>query len=460
MLMRGYWKKRVVLISAVLSQLCCVTGATPLAGTVGVTQPPGRRLQVVAGLDAGTALQFKTVMEALAVAQPGDTVVLREGVYREAVRFPRSGLADRPIVVMAQPGEHVVLDGAQVDIPRWQGLISILNESYIVIQGLEVRNSSQRGVVAYSRDGNTTGIVIQDCVVSHTEGAGIVLEQVKDCRVENSEAGYAGNGSPGFLLNRCENIDLFGCRAHHNGQGGGGTAQGFLIYEGRNLRLQNCLAEKNVRDGFDIGGGQMGATGVSLKQCVSRQNGEDGVGINSWATNVSLLQCLLAFNGENAVNIYQGAQSVQLYNNTFVGHVHYLWIDGSNAPERPITDVKVLNCIGTGATGRAIVTVAPLGDVTFDYNCWTGEKKGYGEFCLWEMGAGEKAFGFDDLGEAGRWYKLLGQGRHSFSADPVFMDPAGWNFQLSRQSPCVDAGTPIGLPYSGSAPDIGAFELN
>jgi VCBS repeat-containing protein len=34
------------------------------------------------------------------------------------------------------------------------------------------------------------------------------------------------------------------------------------------------------------------------------------------------------------------------------------------------------------------------------------------------------------------------------------------NFQLNAGSACIDAGTNIGLPYNGSAPDIGSFETN
>ncbi|RMG65695.1 MAG: hypothetical protein D6715_08115 [Calditrichaeota bacterium] len=451
---------RRIFLAAVLSvQLCCM-GSPPQAGTPEGFASTGRRLQVTAGTD-GTpgGSTFNRISSALMVAQPGDTLVLREGRYQESIDFPRSGEPGRPIVLMAQPGETVVLDGGKMSIPRWQGVVNILNRSHIVVEGIQVINSNQRGIVAYSRNGTASGILLRNCRVTRTADAGIVLERVRASRLESCEAGYAAGGSPGFLINQSQDIEIVGCRAHHNGLGGGGTAQGFLVYEGTRIRLQNCVAEDNVRDGFDIGGGDIGATEVSVRQCVSRRNGEDGVGINSQAREVTVQQCLLAFNGENAVNIYQGAQSIKLYNNTFVGHVHYLWIDGSDLPERPIADLEVVNCIGYGASSRAIVTVAPLGKVKFDYNCWTGEKRGYGEFCLWEMGPGEKAFGFADLGEGGRWSRLLGQGEHSFSADPRFVDPGNQNFQLTRESPCVDAGTPVGLPYLGRAPDLGAFEL-
>jgi parallel beta-helix repeat protein len=46
------------------------------------------------------------------------------------------------------------------------------------------------------------------------------------------------------------------------------------------------------------------------------------------------------------------------------------------------------------------------------------------------------------------------QGGHDISADPLYV--AG--YVLSPGSPCIDAGTPVGLPASG-APDIGAYEF-
>ncbi len=45
-------------------------------------------------------------------------------------------------------------------------------------------------------------------------------------------------------------------------------------------------------------------------------------------------------------------------------------------------------------------------------------------------------------------------GAHDLSADPRY--DAGWHLQAG--SPCINAGTPVGLPYLGPAPDIGAFE--
>jgi len=51
---------------------------------------------------------FRTIQRAADAAQPGDTVTVREGIYRERVNPPRGGLSDtQRIVYQAAPGETV-----------------------------------------------------------------------------------------------------------------------------------------------------------------------------------------------------------------------------------------------------------------------------------------------------------------------------------------------------------------
>ena len=57
---------------------------------------------------------FRTINRAAAVAQPGDTVVVHAGEYREWVTPRRGGLSDRRrITYEAAAGEHVVIKGSE-----------------------------------------------------------------------------------------------------------------------------------------------------------------------------------------------------------------------------------------------------------------------------------------------------------------------------------------------------------
>jgi hypothetical protein len=70
-----------------------------------------------AGDDAnpGTeAKPWRTVQGAVNRLQPGDTLSLRGGVYREAVVVPRSGVAGKPIVIKAYRDERAVVSGCDL----------------------------------------------------------------------------------------------------------------------------------------------------------------------------------------------------------------------------------------------------------------------------------------------------------------------------------------------------------
>src|SRR5919107_6044270 len=70
--------------------------------------------------DGSEAGPFLTINRAAAVAQPGDTVVVHAGEYREWVTPRRGGLSDqRRITYEAAAGEHVVIKGSEV-VTGWE----------------------------------------------------------------------------------------------------------------------------------------------------------------------------------------------------------------------------------------------------------------------------------------------------------------------------------------------------
>ncbi len=48
------------------------------------------------------------------MAQPGDTVTVHAGVYREEIDPPRGGVEGKPIVFQAAAGEKVVIMGSEI----------------------------------------------------------------------------------------------------------------------------------------------------------------------------------------------------------------------------------------------------------------------------------------------------------------------------------------------------------
>lgn len=110
-------------------------------------------------------------------------------------------------------------------------------------------------------------------------------------------------------------------------------------------------------------------------------------------------------------------------------------------------------------------------------NIWAGQKLG---FEIWLRQPSPMDWDYDDLyvaNPAGPLmlidYKIVlkslaeitakyGYMKNGISADPMINDPAGGNYELKDQSPCIDKGVLIpginDLRKRGAAPDIGAYE--
>ena len=66
------------------------------------------------------AAPLRTIQRAADLAQPGDTVTVHAGVYRERVNPPRGGESDtKRIVYQAAPGEKVVITGSE-EVKNWE----------------------------------------------------------------------------------------------------------------------------------------------------------------------------------------------------------------------------------------------------------------------------------------------------------------------------------------------------
>ena len=85
---------------------------------------------------------WKTVQKAADSLAPGDTALVRGGVYQEAVTVHVTGSPAGGFVAFKNyPGETPVLDGAALQVPPGDtGLFLIADRSYVAIEGFEIRN--------------------------------------------------------------------------------------------------------------------------------------------------------------------------------------------------------------------------------------------------------------------------------------------------------------------------------
>lgn len=96
--------------------LAGAAASTAAAATYYVS-PQGRDTN--SGLGPGPNQALRTIQAGVNKLQPGDTLLIRGGVYRETVVFSRSGTPDKPITLRPYKGEKVVISGCD-EITGWQ----------------------------------------------------------------------------------------------------------------------------------------------------------------------------------------------------------------------------------------------------------------------------------------------------------------------------------------------------
>jgi hypothetical protein len=122
----------VLLIASIASPLAVQAGATYYVSTTGNDNNPGT-----------LGSPWLTIQHAATTVTAGATVYVFGGVYFESVNFPNSGTATAPVTFQSYPGQTAVIDGTGVSCCSSngiQGLINIVNQSYITISRFEIRN--------------------------------------------------------------------------------------------------------------------------------------------------------------------------------------------------------------------------------------------------------------------------------------------------------------------------------
>lgn len=105
-------KTRLIAALVVAALLASVTGFTGLSGGSGEYHVAKTGNDTNPGTKA---LPFLTISRAAELAQPGDTITVHAGIYREEIAPPRGGLSDdQRIVYQAAPGEIVSVRGSEV----------------------------------------------------------------------------------------------------------------------------------------------------------------------------------------------------------------------------------------------------------------------------------------------------------------------------------------------------------
>jgi pectin methylesterase-like acyl-CoA thioesterase len=362
---------------------------------------------------------FATLGRAASAANPADTIYVCGGTYAstQAVSLSRSGSASFPICVRACPGEHPVFDfsgesfgtkGINVSGNWWQLL------------DLEVVGAGGSGIEVTGRSN-----LIARCVVHHNRGTGLSLSQPgSDNLVLNCDSCRNFDYDPGTNSTHGENADGFGAKF---GVGPGNVFRG-------------CRSWENADDGWDL---WQATNAIVIENCWTFRNG----------TNF-MNDPLFSGDGNGfklGGNYFPGAHLVRncvSFNNPFAG------FDQNNNLAGQTLD----NCTAWANGGR-----------NFSLNHGTNGTPHLLRNNLSIAGGSADAFTSGSLMTNNSWQVLASVSAADLQSTDVSLAllpraddgslPPSPFLKPVPGGQLIDRGVDIGQPFSGAAPELGAFEV-
>jgi hypothetical protein len=392
---------------------------------------------------------WKTINHGVEQLEPGDTLILREGVYSESIHIYESGTEEGYLKIINYPIERPVIDGSG-DVGD-NGLV--ISAAYIEISGLEFKNWPGNGVwVELSHH-----IDISDCLI-HDVGYGIGFADgshdftVKGCRITQFEL-YGFDASPSGGED-CYNGLIENCSAYA-GSDPEQNVDGFALGHGdqRSFTLIDCVTY-DVYDGFDISADDTVLVGCLAFSC-------SNAGYKIWGNNVTLMNCIGYSSTTNIELDWSGTpKTVNVCHSDFVKSTTFnIWIE--NHRDRLYLYNSIIAC------GENI-------GIAFEdgyQNTYKGDYNIFHNYNSERMAtiAYDKEYSIGDFKED-RWTQETEQDTHSIiieNPNSLFEDLDDMNLYPAPDSPVIDNADDsrtIIFDFdsserpNGDRPDIGAYE--
>jgi hypothetical protein len=409
------------------------------------------------GKDAGAGTitaPFATWSQGQTAAAAGDTVYFREGTYAlikaatacgsqtstvNVIALTKSGISGKLIHYFAYPGEKPVFDFSGVTSDcRIRGVA--VTGSWIHIKGLEIKRVPQNNSLNHENWGiliTGSNNIFEQLNIHHIMGAGLFIQGgegnlVLNCDSHENYDPYTSNGAG-------ESGDGFGCHTTSTGTVGN-------VFRG-------CRGWWNSDDGFDcitckapvvIENCWMWLNGYLPGTLTSIGNGNGfklgGFGSPPSGYPATIPQhtarfCVSFLN--KAAGFYQNHHPVSnyFYNNTsFNNKAGNFNLLGYNLTKKADASMGILRN-NLAFTGTAVINGTTGTGVDAANNSWN-------------LGVTIKNSDFMSIDTTGVYGPRKADGS---LPDVKFM-------HLTEGSQLIDKGVSLGLPYSGSAPDLGAFE--
>lgn len=267
---------------------------------------------------------FWNLQKALDRAQPGDIIYMRGGTYLYAstLRVTNSGTALLPIKVWAYPGEKPILDFVNQPYgSNNRGILITTNGNYWYFKGLEIARAGDNGIKVEGSHHRFEQCVFHHCGDSglqigfgHTDvnpgGQLAAFIEVVNCdSYSNYDPDSNGGDADGFAAKmHCgQGIVFTGCRAWEN------SDDGWDLFEtDYSIVISNCWTWKSGvgqgnGNGFKLGGNGTGGDSKGTHyafNCVAFGHKVNGFTQNSHKDGLVLYNCLAFSNGTSGYNYF------------------------------------------------------------------------------------------------------------------------------------------------------------
>lgn len=354
---------------------------------------------------------LKSVNLAMNKAYPDTTIYLRDGIYdlSSTLHTSRNGTPGHYIKLFAYPGEHPILDFSNQSYSSSSRGFELSNY-YWYLKGITIRNAGDNGI--HISGGYN---IVEDCKFYGNKDTGLQISNggrnnfIHDCdSYKNYDPATHGENADGFAckLDNGLNNRFVGDRSYSNAD------DGWDFYESKyKIVLDSCWSFSNGHNiwndsnyqgdgnGFKVGGNYVAAP-HTVTNCVAFYNKGKGFDQNHNTAGVKVINCTGYNNGKN-FSFY----------------------------EKPTTGVdSLINDLSFGAS------IDIEGSAVQKTDSWNGFSVTSADFISLDT----------SLATAPRM-------ANGSLPDNGFL-------HLADGSSLIDAGTKVGLSFSGKAPDIGAFE--
>jgi hypothetical protein len=369
------------------------------------------------GTSFATALDLATALRRIAA---GETILLQAGTYAipfqagvsNTMTLSKAGTADKPLRIFAEPDQIAVVDfGCPDNTFVDQSVGFMVSGSYWHMKGIAVTRAPYQGV--YVTGAHNT---FENCAFHDNRNTGLEINKggsyttVINCDAyRNYDPKKLGSMSDGFGSKQTQGPGnkFINCRSWENAD------DGFDCYDSAEIvTFEGCWAFRNGLDvwnyggfagngnGFKVGGNAKLAN-HALTNCVAFENLAKGFDQNNNAGGITIYNCLSTSNGTN----------YGLGNPVNPGQMHVL-----------------KNNIALGAPGNIL-------NATQANNSWSvGFSASDADFLSVDLTLAKTA------------------------RNPDGTLPRTDLFRLVPGSKLIDAGVDVGLPFSGTAPDLGPYE--